>query len=331
MSNLLTVCVPTYNRASELIQCLQSIDEALACLRPEDRSQVTVIVSDNASPDNTQSQVEAHQESFPWLQYHRNPQNVGGERNFYGLIQRSVSEYVWVLGDDDRMKPNALRVALDRLARGFDLLICNCSSYMHGFTVQRKLHHFPLMSDREFDDPEEVMKAFGIELGYISIQIFRRTRFLAVSYDEYQGFAEYGHSFMYGVYAGLLPQSRTLYIAEPLIKSQGDSSANFDWYKFFAIGTALVFETLQAKGYSPASVLAGKHQALRDSVLPHVLVSKRDGLPEQRNLFQLLLPYYSRNWLFWMGLPSLLLPGSAIRFVNVLIKNSHRRRRALVS
>ncbi len=330
MSILLTIGVPTYNRAEELTACLHSIGAALARLTEAQRTQVAVLVSDNASSDGTEAALEAHCESFPWLRCHRNPENIGAEANFYTLVQKAESRYVWILGDDDRLKPNALSVALGLLADdesqpGFDLLICNCSTHTPKFTALRAARRFPGTENRPFDAPEDVMKTFGIELGYISIQVFRRSRFLAVPLEDYQAFAEYGHSFMFAIYAGLLPRFRTLFVAEPLICSQGDASAGFDWYQIFAVGTARVFDKLQALGYSPKSVLAGKHQALRAAILPHTLVCRRDGIAVRPDLFRLLLPHYRNNWFFWVSLPSLLLPRGVVRFLDALFLRPRRR------
>ena len=52
---LLSICIPTYNRAHYLKECLGSI---VAQFDDRDvRDNVEVVVSDNASPDNTRELV----------------------------------------------------------------------------------------------------------------------------------------------------------------------------------------------------------------------------------------------------------------------------------
>jgi len=95
----LTVVIPTYNRAAPLKRCVESV---LASASRE----IEVLVSDNASPDDTQSVLKRFDDSR--LRHWRNAENVGAERNIFGLWQAARGRWVFCLGDDDYLLPGAL-------------------------------------------------------------------------------------------------------------------------------------------------------------------------------------------------------------------------------
>jgi glycosyltransferase involved in cell wall biosynthesis len=93
---LVTITIPTYNRSWGLRDALKS---AFAqTYRP-----LEVIVSDDASPDDTQDVVREF--TAPELIYHRQPQNVGMVPNWgYGVFA-ATGKYIVVLSDDDLLSP----------------------------------------------------------------------------------------------------------------------------------------------------------------------------------------------------------------------------------
>ncbi len=94
---LLSICIPTYNRAELLRSALYSVVRQAAELN----GQVEVVVSDNCSPDHT-PEVLAWAQTLGPVRSHRNAENVGFGRNFLRLAQElAEGEYCWVLGDDD--------------------------------------------------------------------------------------------------------------------------------------------------------------------------------------------------------------------------------------
>ena len=101
---LLSICIPTYNRARWLRHSLAALAPQIA--RAGDA--VELIVSDNCSDDNTPALVEAMQAQCP-IRYHRNAANIGANPNFQRLVQDLArGEFVWLLGDDDLVRPDGV-------------------------------------------------------------------------------------------------------------------------------------------------------------------------------------------------------------------------------
>ena len=93
---LLTFAIITYNRCEYL---RKSLDCVLRQLGNDDLAEI--LVSDNASTDDTKDFVEEMQKTYRNLRYHRNEMNVGAEANIHVAIGKSRGEYVLVAGDDD--------------------------------------------------------------------------------------------------------------------------------------------------------------------------------------------------------------------------------------
>jgi len=106
----LTLAIPTCNRASYLELLLASIAKQV----PPFLDHVEILVSDNASPDQTPLVVEKYARLVP-ITYIRQEENLGSDLNFVRLYAAARGRYFWMIGDDDILLPNALRAVLDTI------------------------------------------------------------------------------------------------------------------------------------------------------------------------------------------------------------------------
>jgi hypothetical protein len=110
MNPLLSICIPTRNRAETLRLTLENV---LSEARPLG-GQVEVLVSDNASTDHT---AEVLQAFAPWIRYRIRETNVGYFGNLVGLAtDLARGRMVWALGDDDLVLRGGLGRALQAVA-----------------------------------------------------------------------------------------------------------------------------------------------------------------------------------------------------------------------
>lgn len=79
---LLSICIPTYNRADALDDCLKSIANS----EGYDDNLVEIVVSDNQSNDNTADIVLKYAQKYNNITYNKNTENIGGERNFIKVL-----------------------------------------------------------------------------------------------------------------------------------------------------------------------------------------------------------------------------------------------------
>jgi glycosyltransferase involved in cell wall biosynthesis len=115
---LLSICIATYNRADMIGQTLESIVT-------QTTDDVEIIVVDGASPDGTAAVVQHYQDQCPQLHYHRLPVKGGVDRDYCNAVSFARGAYCWLMTDDDIVKPGAVKAILERLQRGYSLIVLN--------------------------------------------------------------------------------------------------------------------------------------------------------------------------------------------------------------
>ncbi|MDD4362669.1 MAG: glycosyltransferase family 2 protein [Atribacterota bacterium] len=108
-NDVLTICIPTYNRAELLNITLSNLIEVIH------EFQCEIIVSDNASIDNTKEIVNIHKKCYRKLKYIRQFNNVGYDRNVATCYENSTSKYIWILGDSKKITKENFRFLYDNL------------------------------------------------------------------------------------------------------------------------------------------------------------------------------------------------------------------------
>ena len=98
-----TVGIPTYNRSALLKQSIASV---LA----QTYADFVLLVSDNASEDDTAEIVRAFHDER--ISYVRSERNIGSIANFNRLIELTETEYLVLLPDDDVLYPEHLELAI---------------------------------------------------------------------------------------------------------------------------------------------------------------------------------------------------------------------------
>lgn len=117
---ILTIGIPTYNRA----EFLEKILKKISTFSSDSMEKVRVLVVDNDSDDETAEVVSAY--SFPWLEYEKNSSNIGATRNLFRLQELCSTEYLWWMGDDDSFEEeNVLRALSVISSEQPDLLVIN--------------------------------------------------------------------------------------------------------------------------------------------------------------------------------------------------------------
>lgn len=98
----LSICIPTYNRALKLGRRLEQFAQIVGASKYRDR--VELVVSDNASTDNTEQVLAEWRDRLAGLcpvRIFAQAQNLGAEGNFKFLYEHACGEYVWICSDDD--------------------------------------------------------------------------------------------------------------------------------------------------------------------------------------------------------------------------------------
>src|SRR5918993_691628 len=127
MKRLLTIGIPTYNRAQLLDKQLNWLAQAVKGFEND----VEILVSDNCSTDNTQDVVTKWQGQIGTVKFTsvRNAENIGVMKNIMSCLNLATTKYVWTIGDDDPIQTRAISYTINKLKQYEDtsLLLLNFS------------------------------------------------------------------------------------------------------------------------------------------------------------------------------------------------------------
>lgn len=178
MEKLLSICIPTFNRAALLDRQLAWLFKEIQALGHE----CEVIVSDNCSEDDTPVVVQKWQAAFSHTTFrsNRNPKNLGWMHNFLYCLNAASGRYTWIIGDDDVIYDGALAQVIKTLKERTDLslLYLNFSDYNPETGVVKSQHWFdPDLEDANSQDGKAIFqKCIQDNIGsviFISATVFR--------------------------------------------------------------------------------------------------------------------------------------------------------------
>jgi len=112
---LLTVAIPTYNRAEFLDKCLDSIFSEVNY-----DPNFEIVVSDNASTDNTYEVVQKYKEFHNNIIYYKQTQNVGFSKNLKTVLDLATGQYINPHGDDDFFNPGMIYEIINMINKNKD-------------------------------------------------------------------------------------------------------------------------------------------------------------------------------------------------------------------
>jgi len=132
----LSICIPTYNRSKYLKNCLNSIllAKSFSSMKFE------ICISDNASKENILPIIKYYKKKKLLINYKKNTKNLGFGANFYNVVKMAKGEFLWVIGNDDLLYLNALKV-IDKLFlknKDVDFFFINSSSLNSKFVFNHK-------------------------------------------------------------------------------------------------------------------------------------------------------------------------------------------------
>jgi glycosyltransferase involved in cell wall biosynthesis len=219
---LLSICIPTYNRAEYLKRCITSIISQ----DNFNSNEVEVLISDNASPDNTEQVVKLFQDKFSNIKYIKNEVNVGLERNILNLLKSFNGEYCFILTDDDMLLPNSLTKLTQIITYNSE-----CSVFLSSLEVfvepQKRTYidyTFPVSKKIYKNDIKEIVKFFNAS--NVASRICIRRDFIDT--EGYIRHMQSMYSLMYLVgYAAL--NGISFYMHDPLVWHTRDNKTFWDY------------------------------------------------------------------------------------------------------
>jgi len=304
----LSVAIPTYNGAQYIREALGSI---ISQLDDIDEG-VEIVISDNASTDQTPEIIREYQQKYSFIKYFRNTENLGPDSNFNLAIRRSTGEFVWLFSDNDKLKPGAIKKVLDVLKNYPELaaIFVNWSSY----DDTGKCDSQPVIRTQKdilFRTADDFLFNIRLNATFVSSDIVRRSLWEQAHPEIYIGTSW----IQYAALLTLIRDHHSYCIAESYVMHMsrgghkyirlGDSSE-----KSMRCAASLmeILNGLKEKGYSKKSINKVIGVALHHLPM-EIVVYKKNGLTLKKSLIKNMITQFKFYPSFWLiDLPLLVIP-----------------------
>lgn len=153
MKKLLTIAIPTFNRAELLDKQLTWLAKATTGWE----SDCEIYVSDNCSTDKTQEVIQKWQATVSNLTFksHKHTENIGVLKNIAHCLTAATTKYVWTIGDDDPIQDRAVTYVLTKLKQHEDLSLIFLNFSGHNKVTGKPDHPPTIVGNRWFDIQSE--------------------------------------------------------------------------------------------------------------------------------------------------------------------------------
>ncbi len=169
---ILSILIPTYNRERYLDNCLNSI---FFQLDDELNEKIEIIVSNNASEDNTKMVMEKYKKyNNVDYKYSSNLTNLGFDGNFYKLVNEANGRFCWILGDNEFLLENSLKKIVDILEKYKEIGLL----HIKGNKVEKVVY---------YDKIDEFLKTVSYNITFISGMIWKKDKNFNLNFLEANG------------------------------------------------------------------------------------------------------------------------------------------------
>ncbi len=302
MRPLLTLAIPTYNRAAYLDRCLAGI-----CGQAEGlEGAVEILVSDNNSQDRTGEIVAKYVSGGHAIRYVRNVENIGPDRNFLQCFRTAMGKYLLVFGDDDILLEGALKKILGVLEKD-DYGVVHLASY--GF-VKDHLREMPQARFSGYEVYNEVEKFTEKSHYFLTFTSSNVVNRLCVDESiDLERFCGTNLVQLGWTFSAMLNAKRNAVIKEYMVAAQLYNSGGYELCRIFGRNLNGIAAFFMDRG-ADAECFRTINRKLLSRFFPANIARARMGVIGAGNdCRKVLYPLYRNYPQFWIfTVPAMLLP-----------------------
>lgn len=261
-TKILSIAIPTWNRANTLKKAL----EILFLQILEYKDLIEIVISDNASTDNTQNVIEEFSKRYPEIvmKTFLQNENTGFYGNFCKVKELSTAKYVWLLSDDDFICNGLIKEVLHVLNRGVGI------AFLSDWIVKKDTKLWI-----EYTSVDFILKKYNYKLTLISSAIFLNNN---------QNFEEIKEKFHASNFIGFafLTEVLSLNNSAAIIHGNSlsigqDTPKGYNWFKAFVIDLAEIINHMRINNISTEIVENFRYSVLSKLILKRYLILKAYG------------------------------------------------------
>ena len=215
----LGICIPTYKRPDQLRLCVRSL---IASAAPHN---VPIFIADDSADSTNTALIAELQALYPHIVYEKNAVNLGIDGNIIHSVDICDCDYAWLIGEDDRMLPEAVPAALETLGTADLAFVAANYSYVdEDISVILREKRMMLEADRS-ESSEIFLRQDAWGIGFIGSCIINTRLWRGVQPEKYFG--------TYFAHVGVILESiagKTVnLIARPLVLNRVGGAETFTW------------------------------------------------------------------------------------------------------
>lgn len=297
---LLTIGIPTYNRSYFLKICLDSICEQITGLE----QYIEINISDNASSDSTENLVKDYIQKGISINYYKNNENTGLDRNFAKLYDLAETKYIWMISDDDFLFPNTLmRVIQIMLKEEFGVMYINNYWYTDEINISFYNEKEKTQITR-YDNHISFIERVNYWITFTSAIIVNKS----VVKDKIDIY-EFDKTMLL-LLGWILPATNqrkpNILLENTLIGCKAENTGGYKLFEVFGLNFNKIMDRLIAKGLINKKVKNIINNHLLTSFFPNYINNNNKSFNSENPLKILILLYW-RNLKFWKSIfPTLL-------------------------
>lgn len=239
---LLTISIPTYNRAACLNLLLQSIVNQMTS---GDAEKIEVCIFDNFSTDNTAVIVEPFTKKNAYISYVCNNENIGADNNFVKSFLAARGKFFWMLGDDEILLEGAIKWILKFCQeREFGCLYLS--------PISEYLPEIPKLLGRSIDSPVKLKayapyhfaKAVNYRITFLSSSIVNRAELLEWNSEITKDIEHFSNSnlvHLTWIFSAILSMPTSYLALTPLFGATRANSSGYRPVKVFIVNFPNIF------------------------------------------------------------------------------------------
>lgn len=292
---ILTIGIPTFNGASCILKSIESI---IYQLTNETRSQVELLICDNASTDSTPEILSVLSKKYPKLvRVIHNNTNIGFDRNVNRIIKESRGDFIWPLADDDLIIEGGINTVLQIIRANTEISIVSVGGFISSFDeeyiVCKNGNHF-----------FEITKFWN---GGISSNIFLKSLWVEIGAEKYFD-SNWIH---FAMLIEMVARFNSIIVRKPLVSDLHNLPKR--WGKngtfiLFHLELALIFSNMRHLGYKAKVSRSGIKTIHNMKYIKQIIKARAEGLEFSIKLLRkFVIAYYAFPSFWFLDLPAIFL------------------------
>ncbi|RYX87271.1 glycosyltransferase family 2 protein, partial [bacterium] len=238
---LLTIGIPTYNRAKYLDRCLNSILMQFDGLEKD----IELIIANNASTDYTKEIINQYSEKMK-IDYYEREVNLGPDSTCSLCFEKANGKYVWVLGDDEYLIEGSLKLILSLLQdKDYGDVYLHCIPFHH----EEEVDETPVTQVKTtvYNQPVEFIKSIHYYATFISGNIINKS--ILQNDTSYQKYMHTNIVQIGWTIKAIFLAHENLYVETPLFAAKQNNSGGYQFVTTFAKNYNFILKSLVKEGH----------------------------------------------------------------------------------